>query len=418
MRLSERNVARWLKSVAGREAMMTSADVPSLSAQAFKSGVGSWNYRRRANGRVYKITIGRIGIVSSVDAHNIARVYDGRIAQGFNPIGEKRAEAERYRAEIEAQRQAKIEAVSASVFTLGVMFDGWAASRENDRRSVRYVTDTKSTLERTFAPVLDLPARDFRGDRIRELLSAANKTRGPDAAGRAQGALDLAFKHAIKIGKLEVNPLAQFERPKAKERERVLAASECQRLFRAAGTLSLPKGNFVRGLLLTGVRVNELLRARWSWVEGGRLNIPANAMKGGRRPFSVPMTPAFFRCLPARGTSDFIFARAESANPIGGLSRLKTELDAAVEADGSGPLADWRFHDIRRGIASWLADHGVDYVIADLILAHLPPLSRVGLTYQRSFKLEERRRALEMWAGMLDPDSMESAAPTLRLVAP
>jgi integrase len=156
--------------------------------------------------------------------------------------------------------------------------------------------------------------------------------------------------------------------------------------------------------MATGVRRNEALDARWSEIEGDRWIIPKERMKA-KRDFAVPLTALARAALPSRGDGDFIFSTSYGVKPIGGLSRVKAALDAAVEADGAGPLAAWTFHDLRRSLATWFAENGVDYVIADLCLAHLPPLSRVGLTYQRSWKLDERRQALELWGAFLDPTS-------------
>jgi integrase len=288
----------------------------------------------------------------------------------------------------------------------------WAASRKDDRRSPRYVAGIRNALERTLAPVLDLPARELGKDRIQGLIEAAEKERGPAAAAQALMSLSLAFKSAIKNGWLETNPCVALEAPRLKARTRTLAGREIQRIWRAAETLPFPAGNYIRFLLATGVRRNEALEARWSEIEGDRWTIPSKRMKAGRE-FIVPLTNAARAALPARDDNDFIFSNGVRA--IGGLGRIKAKLDALVEADGDGPLVAWVLHDIRRTFATWLSENGVDYVIADLCLAHLPPLSRVGLIYQRSYKLAERRQALELWGAFLDPES--ATAPALRLVS-
>jgi hypothetical protein len=43
------------------------------------------------------------------------------------------------------------------------------------------------------------------------------------------------------------------------------------------------------------------------------------------------------------------------------------------------------------------------------------PLSQAGKVYQRSYKIVERQRALELWAAFLDPES--ATAPALRIVS-
>jgi hypothetical protein len=105
--------------------------------------------------------------------------------------------------------------------------------------------------------------------------------------------------------------------------------------------------------------------------------------------FTVPLTGAAIWSLPARGAGDFIFSMTDGAHTIGGMTRVKAALDAAIETDGAGQLAPWVFHDLRRALATWLSDRGVDYVIADLCLTHAIPLGRSGSTYQRSYKIVE-----------------------------
>lgn len=413
-RLSERAVARLTKSAAGRETMTTDADVPSLFVRVHPSGIASYTFRHRERGRVYKMTLGRVGVLSLADARQATRACVGRIALGFDPIAERKAAAERHRAEVEAARRAKAEAAEASVFTVGAMIECWAASRPDDTRSVRYVLDIKYGLKRTFAPVLDLPARDLMSERIASLVEAAKK-RGSAAAARAQLAIGLAFKRAIKAGKLDLNPCVRLEAPKHKPRERTLNAAEIKRVWRAAGKMPAPFGAYVRFLIATGVRRGEASGARWSEIEGDLWHIPAARMKA-RRPFTVPLTGVALHALPCRGTREFVFSTTDGARPIGGLTRIKAALDTEIASDGEDPVAPWRFHDFRRALATWLSDSGVDFVIADLCLGHAIPLPRVGKVYQRSYKIAERRQALKLWGALLDPESAEGAARALRLV--
>jgi integrase len=121
--------------------------------------------------------------------------------------------------------------------------------------------------------------------------------------------------------------------------------------------------------------------------------------------------PRYWARLDAGGAAavatylrDFVFSMTDGAKQLGGLTRIKALLHAAIEADGVGPLTPWSFHHLRHALATWLRDYGVDYVIADLCLAHAIPLGRSGRTYQRSYKITERRHALDMWSTLLDPE--------------
>jgi integrase len=415
-KLSVRAIEDARKSAAGRETMMTDAKVPSLFVRIHPSGIASYVFRYRGRGRVFKTTLGRTQNLTLDDARSTAQKYVGRIALGFDPIAEEKAKDEENRAKHDAARRARAEAANGEAFTVGALIKAWAAARPKDEnRSPGYVAQIRKGLERTFEPVLKLRARDLSRDRVEELIEEAEERRGPAAALRAQVAIGLAFKRAIRAGKLEINPCAGLEPRRLKPRARTLAGPEIQRVWRAALTLPPPFGNYVRFLLATGVRRNEALRARWSEIEGDLWHIPEARMKG-KRPFTVPLTRAALRTLPARTDGSFIFSTSYGAKPIGGTARIKAALDAAIKADGDGPLVPWTFHDFRRSFATWAADRGFDLVMIDLCLGHALPLSSVGKTYQRSQKITERNQILEAWGAFLDPESAKDA-PSLRLVS-
>lgn len=399
---------------ASRETMATDPKVRSLIMRTHASGRRTYAFRERVGGRTYKLSLG--GNLTLDDARKAAKTISGEIARGVDPAEKRRREAEAARAKIEAARAAAARAKAD--FTVADMIELWAKARgerpQDDARSVRYVVAIRNGLRRTLAPVLNLPARELSADRIQQLIKAAHD-RGEAAAARALVAIGLAFKRAIKDGPLDFNPCDKIAPHKLAARERTLTAIELRRVWIAAGTLPAPFGNWIRFLMATGVRRTEASEARWSEIEGELWHIPAVRMKA-KRAFTVPLVGAALGALPPRAAGDFIFSTTEGARPIGGWTRIKADLDAAIEADGAGPLAPWRFHDFRRSLATWLSDREVDYVVADLCLGHAIPLGKVGQTYQRSYKIAERRQALAMWSAFLDPDSA-AEAPKLRLVS-
>jgi integrase len=323
-RLSERAIARLSKDAVakGAEILLTDTEVPSLLVRAHPSGVTSYGFHYRERGRAYRTTLGLTRNLRLDDARKTARAYVGRIALGFDPIAEKAAETKRHNDALEAKRRARIEAETGDVFTVRKLIGLWASARKKvDDRSPRYVAGTRRALERTLAPVLDWPAHSLDKDQVEKLLAAA-ALRGPAAELQAYASINLAYRRAIKEGRLEINPCAAIEAPKTEARIRVLAGPEIKRVWRAAGMLPSPFGNYVRFLLATGVRRNEAAAARWSEIEGDQWNIPGTRMKA-KRAFSVPLTRAARRTLPARNDGDFIFSTSYGAKPIGGTTRIK-----------------------------------------------------------------------------------------------
>jgi integrase len=400
----------------GHETMAAVPGTPHLFVRTYPSGITSYLFRYRKEGHSYKTTLHVLTLEAAIKA---TQVYIGEIALGIDPIAKRKAEEEQRLAAAAARRAAKTKAAQEKDFTVQVMVDTWAAARgkdgKDDKRTHGYIASTKAALERALGPVLDLPARDLNRDRIEKLIAAVER-RGPAAAARAHTAVSMAFSRAIRLGKLEINPCTALERPKPVQRPRILSAIEVGRVWRGAGTLPAPLGAFVRFLLATATRRNEVLGARWSEIDGDVWHIPASRMKA-KRDFTVPLTRAALLALPSRGTSDLIFSR-DGVHQLGGLGRIKTALDAAIESDGAGPLLPFTLHDFRRAFATWVCDRGVDYVVANLALAHAIPLDRTGRTYVRSYKIAERRAALDLWSSLLEPEPIRKGRKTqLRVVA-
>ena len=86
------------------------------------------------------------------------------------------------------------------------------------------------------------------------------------------------------------NPCRHIEKYKEQARQRYLSADELARLGVALGELEAksPNGFYaataIKLLLLTGARVNEILQARWDWVDWGRSSIILPDSKTGPKP--------------------------------------------------------------------------------------------------------------------------------------
>jgi len=63
-------------------------------------------------------------------------------------------------------------------------------------------------------------------------------------------------------------------------------------------------------------------------------------------------------------------------------------------------VTDWKFHDIRRTVATNLSKLGVDRLLLQRIANHTD--SGVTAIYDRYSYLEEKRDALQKWADRLD----------------
>ena len=81
-----------------------------------------------------------------------------------------------------------------------------------------------------------------------------------------------------------------------------------------------------------------------------------------------------------------------------GWGKCKICLDARI-ADLGKPLPDWVIHDLRRTVATGMADIGIQPHVVKAVLNHISGSKRgVAGVYNRSTYSAERKIALKKWA--------------------
>jgi integrase len=167
------------------------------------------------------------------------------------------------------------------------------------------------------------------------------------------------------------NPSRGILRYQEQGRERFLSGEELGRL---GGALQTAKAKYpypvaaVRVLLMTGARVNEILHARWDWLdtERGLLNLPVS--KTGRKSIFLPAPAlALLVGLPRLEGNPFIFPGHVPSQPRGKLWKPWTEIRQAAGLD------DLRLHDLRHSHASIGAGAGLSLPIIGRLLGHATP---------------------------------------------
>jgi integrase len=133
---------------------------------------------------------------------------------------------------------------------------------------------------------------------------------------------------------------------------------------------------------------------RWSEIDVKRntITLPPERVKNNR-PHTIPMSQPVraliegVRKTPGR---DFVFGIGEGG--FSGWSRCKERLDAAVG------MTDWTLHDIRRSVATGMADLGVEPHIIEATLNHVTGhKAGVAGIYNRSNYSDAVRDALALW---------------------
>lgn len=216
-------------------------------------------------------------------------------------------------------------------------------------------------------------------------------------------------------GDIDTNPLEGFEAPSpVASRDRVLDDGELRLLLKASGELAQPFGSFIRLLLLTGQRRNEVAELPWAELNRGESQwlLPAARAKNGVESL-IHLSFAAVAELDRRAGGDkwprngLVFSTT-GKTPISGFSKLKKGLDAAMadvlHADHPDTqIVPWRLHDLRRTMATAMQRLRISGDVIEACENRLAGRSKSGSArvYQRHDYEEEKREAFDRWAAHL-----------------
>ena len=385
-KLTERAIAALTIPAGKREVWLSDAEVIGLRVRAMAGGKTFYAcWTDRATGERRRERLGIWGSITLDQARGAARAILGEIAKGDDP-----------KAKREARRVAAETAKAEAALTLAALVDDWAALHLAHKRP-RYAAEAVRAIKHAFDKHLKRPAARLTKAEVVTVLDDLTKAGHAAMAGRTLAYGRACFTWAVKRGRLPSNPFAGV--PVAAgivARERVLTTEEVGRIWTAAKGMGEPWGPFIRLLLLTLARREEVAGMRWPELSPdlSTWTIPGARMKRGQAHVVALPEPAreALRSVTRIKGQDLVFSTT-GKTPVSGFTKAKAALDKAAK------VTDWRLHDIRRSGVSALAAMGFNPVVADLLLAHKPAtLSTVAQVYQRHDYADERARALEAWA--------------------
>jgi integrase len=249
------------------------------------------------------------------------------------------------------------------------------------------------------------PVREITRQDVIELVDRVADRGARIHANRVLAAARVLFNWALSRGVIEASPAAGVKAPGAETvRERVLSEGELREVWRAADATPYPFGPFFQLLILTAQRRDEVAGIRWSEIDEARAlwTIPGERAKNARA-HQVPL-PALatdiLGSIPRIEGSDLVFT-TNRQTPISGFSKAKLRLDKASGV-GLTDRDEWRVHDIRRSVTTFMAEMGIAPHVVDKLLNHVSGSIRgVAAVYNRYAYTDERRRALDAWANRL-----------------
>ena len=360
-------------------------EVRGLRIQICPSGYRSFVFRYHFGNRGRKLSIGRYPEIGLKDARNLARKAYLDVAQGVDPAAEKKA------ARIKARTPADLDLIEKVV----------------DQFLKRHVPHLAPATQRQVTRIMVkeiVPA--WRGRKLssitkaeaHHLLDAISDRGSPVSANRTLDWLKVMANWAAGRGLIETSPFAGITSPEPEvSRDRVLDDDELAAFWQAADNLEQPYGFFVRMLILTAQRRNEVSDMCWAEIDLERRiwTLPARRAKNGIE-HRIPLSEAACSILASvqrHYGSDYVFS-ITGRNPIRGHQHIKSRLDELLPE-----MQSWVFHDLRRTAASGMARLGVQLPVVEKLLNHTSGSFRgIVAVYQKHDFAKEKAAAAETWA--------------------
>lgn len=327
------------------------------------------NYRRKADGRERRYTIGSFPDWSTAPAREEAKRLKREVDGGGDPVG--------------AQQESRGAATVADLA---------------DRFLREYVPRKRPSTQRDYRQQIAVDILPAIGAMKVAAVSFADiddlhrkiSKRAPVHANRVVALASRMFGMATRWGWRADNPVRGIERNTEHRRSRYLTGDELARLASALANLrDVAAANAVRLLLLTGARRGELLAARWGDFDlvAGVWTKPGSTTKQ-KSLHRVPLSDVAVRLLIEMrrqvGDADWLFPSGRGGH--------RTNVDDAWNAlRKAADIPDVRLHDLRHSFASISVSAGASLPLIGSLLGHSTPTTTAR--YAHLFDDPARRAA-------------------------
>ena len=363
------------------------SDGGGLHLYISKAGRKSWVLRITIDGRRRDIGLGGFPTVSLAKAREKAAEHRAIVAEGRDPLAEKR------------------------VPTTPTFREAACAVHEANKprwRNAKHIASWMQTLERHAMPTLGSTPVDRidRGDVLR-VLTPIWTTR-PETARRIRQRMRTVFRWAMAHGFIETNPAGEAidgalpPMPKVKAHLRSLPYQEVGSALEAVETsrASVSAKFCFRLLVLTAARSGEARGATWDEIDlqGEVWWIPSERMKAGvehRVPLSRQALDLLCEASALRDESGLVFpSPLKRGSPMSDMTLTKI-----LRSTGLAERAT--VHGFRSSFKNWtLEQTDTPWAVSEAALAHVLGNS-TEQAYARSDLFERRRALMQLWADYL-----------------
>jgi integrase len=340
----------------------------------------NWVAQYRANGHTRRVTIGGADKITPTQARQAARKLLARVELGHDPQAEKAAKRQ--------QAARTVRSVVAS----------YLEAKRPELRPASFRV-AKLYLEGPyFKPLHSTAITAVTRADVATCARAIVRKHSTATAAAARRALSAFFAWTIAEGLLGngANPVDGSHRPAdPAPRDHVLTNAELVAVWNACGEDD--HGRIVQLLILLGSRRQEIGGMCWSeidldvavWV------LPKERSKNGRA-HTVALPPAalaIINTVPHTDRDHLFGDRSDAGYTSWGPTKV------ALDRRLAGAVRPWRVHDIRRTVATRMADIGIEPHVIEAALNHYSGHRRgVAGLYNRSTYESAVKAALARWS--------------------
>ena len=279
--------------------------------------------------------------------------------------------------------------------TVAELFDGWCREALADRKDAG--ESVRRSLHKDVMPHIGMhPAAGVSSTEVCALLERIVERGAPRQAGCVLADLRQMFRWGLQAGAIDTDPTASLRKSDfggaAQERSRTLSAEEvCELAGRMhAGRLAPHVRHAIWLLLATGVRVGELVQARWNDIDLHRRlwTIPAELSHNGRGhtlPLSGFAVQQLEPGLRLKRSDQWVFPGRMPSEPLSAKALGKqirdrqrgTQIRGRSNATQTLLLSGgaWTPLDLRRTTAALMLENGSDPALISACLSQAPRLS-------------------------------------------
>jgi integrase len=335
---------------------------PGLSVRVSAGGVKAFVFTKFKQGRLTRITLGRVGALRLETARKAAQALHGKLALGVDVGAARRAAKAMPRAE-----------------TMQEAFERFMGLKA---RRGRTVADYESLWRLHIPAGLKRKAvKDVTAGEVEGLKQAQGKRHRT-----ANKIVTLIGAIMAKSGRWADNPARGIAKHQEHVRTRRLNIEELSRVWKGIER-EREWSDFFRLLILTGARRTPFCAMRWRDLdlEAGVWMVPVEWAKS-KREMAIPLSREAVRILTARLerqggqlsiAGEWVWPSADSAT--GHVVNPEKPWHRVLKAAGVKERAT--LHDIRRTLGSRLAMDGVAGATISKVLGHVSPQSLKAYAY-------------------------------------